>query len=168
MTYTADFQGQTHRVAVTALGSPAAVLLDETTHEVDFTPIGGGLFSLIVQGRSFEVDVVEEGEGVLAIWVEGEPHRVEFQEEGRRRPKASGTTGQGKGGRQTIVAPMPGKVIKLLVSPDQEVSAGQGVIVVEAMKMENELKASGPGIVKEIKVREGAGVAGGDVLVVIE
>jgi biotin carboxyl carrier protein len=63
---------------------------------------------------------------------------------------------------------MPGKVVKLLVASGQEVSAGQGVIVIEAMKMENELKATGPGVVKEIKVQEGAGVAGGEVLVVIE
>ena len=168
MTYSADFQGQTHKVVVTALGSPAAVQLDEATHEVDFTPIGGGLFSIIVKGRSYEVDVVDEGEGVLAIWVEGELHRVEFQEEGRRRQKAPGVAASGKGGRQTIVAPMPGKVVKLLVALDQEVSAGQGVIVIEAMKMENELKASGPGVVKEIKVQEGAGVGGGEILVVIE
>ncbi|MBM2836726.1 MAG: hypothetical protein HW409_915, partial [candidate division NC10 bacterium] len=48
MSYLADFQGRTHRVVVTAMGSPAAVQLDETTHEVDFTPIVGGLFSLLV------------------------------------------------------------------------------------------------------------------------
>ena len=168
MTYSADFQGKTHRVAVTATGSPASVQLDETTYEVDFTPIVGGLFSLLVGGRSYEVDVVEEEDGVLAIWVEGEPHRIEFQEEGRRPRKGARAAGQVKGGRQTMVAPMPGKVVKLLVTLDQEVSAGQGVIVVEAMKMENELKASGPGVVKEIRVREGAGVGGGDVLVVIE
>ena len=168
MTYSANFQGRTHRVVVIVMGSPAAVQLDEATHEVDFTPIGGGLFSIIVKGRSYEVDVVDEGEGVLAIWVEGELHRVEFQEEGRRRQKAPGVAASGKGGRQTIVAPMPGKVVKLLVALDQEVSAGQGVIVIEAMKMENELKASGPGVVKEIKVQEGAGVGGGEILVVIE
>ncbi len=168
MTYSADFQGRIYRVAVTATGSPAAVQLDETTYEVDFAPVGGGLFSLLVKGRSYEVDVVEEGEGVLAVWVEGEPHRIQFQEEGRRPRKAARAAGEVKGGRQTIVAPMPGKVVKLLVRPDQEVSAGQGVVVIEAMKMENELKASGSGVVKEIKVQEGAGVSGGDVLVVIE
>jgi len=168
MSYLADFQGTTHRVVVTAMGSPAAVQLDETTHEVDFTPIVGGLFSLLVKGRSYEVDVVEEGEGVLAIWVEGELHRIEFEEAGRHRRKAARAGGQGKGGPQTIVAPMPGKVVKLLVASGQEVSAGQGVIVIEAMKMENELKATGPGVVKEIKVQEGAGVGGGEVLVVIE
>ena len=168
MSYLADFKGQTHKVAVTSMGSPAAVQLDGASHEVDFTPIGGSLFSLIIGGRSYEVDVEEEGEGVLAIWVENEPHRIEFQEEGRRRRKGQSAASQGRGGRQAIVAPMPGKVVKLLVSSGQEVSAGQGVIVIEAMKMENELKATGPGVVKEIKVQEGAGVGGGEVLVVIE
>ena len=168
MSYTVDFQGGTHRVAVTETGLPAAVQLDETTYEVDFAPIGGSLFSVIIQGRSYEVDVVEEGDGTLVVWVEGEPHHIQFEEEGRRRRRGARGPGQVVGGRQTIVAPMPGKVVKVLVSPEQQVSAGQGIIVVEAMKMENELKASGPGVVKEIRVQEGAGVGGGDVLVVIE
>ena len=168
MTYSADFHGRAHRVAVTEGGLPAAVRLDESTYEVDFTPIGGGFFSLIVQGRSYEVDVVEEAEGVLVVWVEGEPHHIQFEEEGRRRRRGARAPGQVAGGRQTIVAPMPGKVVKVLVSLEQQVSAGQGVIVVEAMKMENELKASGPGVIKEIRVQEVTGVRGGDVLVVIE
>jgi biotin carboxyl carrier protein len=168
MAYSAELAGQTRRVTVTRAGSPAAVHLDGTNHDVDFTPLGGGSFSLITNGRSYEIDVVEEQDGVLAVWVDGVPHRIEIEEEGRRRKKAAGTAGHGKGGPQTIAFPMPGRVVKILVTPGQEVSAGQGVIVVEAMKMENELKASGPGVVKEIKVREGAGVAGGDVLVVIE
>ena len=121
-----------------------------------------------VRPERLEADVVEEAEGVLTVWVEGELYRIEYQEEGRRPRRAASVTGQGMGGRQMIVAPMPGKVVALLVSPEQEVSAGQGVIVIEAMKMENELKASGPGVIKEIKVQEGDGVSGGDVLVVIE
>jgi biotin carboxyl carrier protein len=63
---------------------------------------------------------------------------------------------------------MPGKVVKLLVKPGDAVKAGDGVIVVEAMKMENELKAPAPGTVKEIRVAEGKAVAAGEVLVVIE
>ena len=112
--------------------------------------------------------MVEEAEGVLTVWVEGELYRIEYQDEGRRPRRAASVTGQDMRGRQMIVAPMPGKVVALLVSPAQEVSAGQGVIVIEAMKMENELKASGPGVIKEIKVQEGDGVSGGDVLVIIE
>jgi len=71
-------------------------------------------------------------------------------------------------GRQTIVAPMPGKVVKLLVKAGDEVRARQGVIVVEAMKMENELRSPKDGRVIEIAVAEGASVEAGRLLVVVE
>ena len=168
MTYSADLHGRIHRLAVKSTGSPVPVQIDGKTYEVDFSAVDGSLLSLIVMGRSYEADVVEEAEGVLTVWVEGELYRIEYQEEGRRPRRAASVTGQGMRGRQMIVAPMPGKVVALLVSLEQEVSAGQGVIVIEAMKMENELKASGPGVIKEIKVQEGASVSGGEILVVIE
>ena len=168
MTYSADLHGITYRLAVKGTGSPVPVQINGQTYEVDFSAVDGNLLSLLVMGRSYEVDVVEEAEGVLAVWVEGELHRIEYQEEGRRPRRSAGVADQGMRGRQMIVAPMPGKVVAVLVSPEQEVSAGQGVIVIEAMKMENELKASRPGVIKEIKVQEGAGVSGGEVLVVIE
>lgn len=168
MIYSADLQGTIHKLAVKGTGSPVPVQVNGHTYEVDFSAADGSLLSLLVMGRSYEADVVEEEEGVLAVWVEGETYRIEYQEEGRRSRRSAGTTGQSVSGRQVITAPMPGKVAALLVSPAQEVSAGQGVIVIEAMKMENELKASRPGVVKEIMVQEGAAVGGGDVLVVIE
>jgi murein DD-endopeptidase MepM/ murein hydrolase activator NlpD len=74
MTYSADFQGRTHRVAVTETGLPATVRLDETTYEVDFAPIGGSLFSVIIQGRSYEIDVVEEGEGSAVFYVDNKSY----------------------------------------------------------------------------------------------
>jgi biotin carboxyl carrier protein len=168
MRYSADIQGESRQVAVRADGPSAQVQVDETTYDVDFAPIRGSLFSLVTRGRSYAVDVVEEAEGVLAVWVAGERHRIEYQEEGRRRKKGAGPAGLARGGAKAVAAPMPGKVVKILVSVGQEVGAGQGVIVVEAMKMQNELKASGPGVVKAINVEEGTGVSGGDVLVVIE
>lgn len=168
MTYSADLHGRIHKLAVKGTGSPVPVQIDGKTYEVDFSAGDGSLLSLLVMGRSYEADVVEEAEGVLAVWVEGELHRIEYQEEGRRPRRGASVVGHEIKGRQMIVAPMPGKVVAILVSPAQEVSAGQGVIVIEAMKMENELKASGPGVIKEIKVQEGAGISGGEVLVVIE
>jgi len=168
MSYSADLQGRIHRLAVKGAGSPVPVHIDGKIYDVDFSAGDGSLLSLIVMGRSYEADVVEEVEGVLTVWVEGKLHRIEYQEEGRRPRRSVGVTGQDMGGPQMIVAPMPGKVVALLVSPAEEVSAGQGVIVIEAMKMENELKASRPGVIKEIKVREGDAVRGGDILIVIE
>jgi glutaconyl-CoA/methylmalonyl-CoA decarboxylase subunit gamma len=168
MIYSADLQGTMHKLAVKGTGSPVPVQVNGKTYEVDFSAAEGSLLSLLVMGRSYEADVVEEADGVLTVWVEGETYRIEYQEEGRRRRRSAGVTGHGASGRQVITAPMSGKVAAVLVSPAQEVSAGQGVIVIEAMKMENELKAFRPGVIKEITVQEGAAVGGGDVLVVIE
>ncbi|MBI2369669.1 MAG: acetyl-CoA carboxylase biotin carboxyl carrier protein subunit [Deltaproteobacteria bacterium] len=76
--------------------------------------------------------------------------------------------GTAAGGRQVIRAPMPGRVVRILVGLGEPVEAGQGVIVIEAMKMENELRARAPGEVREILVREGDTVEGNADLVVIE
>jgi biotin carboxyl carrier protein len=67
-----------------------------------------------------------------------------------------------------IVAPMPGKVVRILAREGTEVQAGQGIIVVEAMKMQNELKSPKQGVVQKIEVTEGATVNAGDVLVIVE
>jgi biotin carboxyl carrier protein len=71
-------------------------------------------------------------------------------------------------GRCEVTAPMPGKVIRLLVSEGDQVEAGQGIIVVEAMKMQNEMQASRAGRVTQVRVQAGAAVSAGDVLAVIE
>jgi glutaconyl-CoA/methylmalonyl-CoA decarboxylase subunit gamma len=168
MIYSADLQGTIHKLAVKGTGSPVPVQVNGKIYEVDVGAADGSLLSLLVMGRSYEADVVEEADGVLTVWVEGETYQIEYQEEGRHPRRSAGATGHGASGLQVITAPMPGKVVALLVSPTQEVSAGQGVIVIEAMKMENELKASRPGVIKEIAVQEGTAVGGGDVLMIIE
>jgi len=168
MNFTAGLLGNTHKLTVKGSGSPVRVQVNDNTYEVDFSAADGSLLSLLVMGRSYEADVVEEADGVLTVWVEGETYRIEYREEGRRPRRSAGMIGQSASGRQVITAPMPGRVVAVLVSPAQEVAAGQGVIVIEAMKMENELRASRSGIVKEIKAQEGSAVGGGDVLVVIE
>jgi biotin carboxyl carrier protein len=75
---------------------------------------------------------------------------------------------QGREGVETITAPMPGKVVRVLVAPGDAVEAGQGLVVVEAMKMQNEMKASLAGRVATVPAREGATVAAGEVLATIE
>ena len=84
---------------------------------------------------------------------------------GRRRSHEAGGAGKGP---QRIVAPMPGKVVKVLVQPGNQVAARQGVVIVEAMKMENELRAPRAGTVSEVKVVEGSSVEAGAILLIIE
>lgn len=87
---------------------------------------------------------------------------------GRRTGRAGADTGEGAHGEQKVAAPMPGRVVRVLVAPGDAVEARQPVMVVEAMKMENELRSPKAGQVKEVTVAAGASVEAGRVLVVIE
>ena len=74
----------------------------------------------------------------------------------------------GREGLETIAAPMPGKVVRVLVAPGDAMEAGQGLVMVEAMKMQNELKASRPGRVLTVPAKEGTTMAAGETLATIE
>jgi len=106
----------------------------------------------------------------LVVYQQGEPSLVELLDE--RHAARQAATGSGASrmadGTLAITAPMPGRVVKRLVGEGEQVTPGQGVIVVEAMKMENELRAQAEGTVKEFKVNEGDNVEAGECLVLIE
>jgi len=123
-----------------------------------------GVYSVIVDGASFEVRIQPSAEGLTAS-AEGRRFAIEV-----RNPRdASRSLRQAIGsGRQSITAPMPGKVVRVLVGSGDLVEASQGLVVVEAMKMQNELKANRAGRVIEIRAREGETVGAGDILVVLE
>ena len=91
--------------------------------------------------------------------------RVELEDPRRASRKSRGRRTDGP---LQVAAPMPGKIVRLLVAPGDEVTAGQGLVVMEAMKMQNELKAARPGRIVSIPVHEGDTVSAGDVLAVIE
>jgi biotin carboxyl carrier protein len=116
-------------------------------------------------GTSHEVTVVENGSGELLVGTrEGTLHATVT---GRRSPRRA-SDGLVAPGEQRIVAPMPGRVVRVAVAPGDAVVARQGVVVVEAMKMENELTSPKAGRVKEVAVREGMSVEAGRLLVIIE
>jgi biotin carboxyl carrier protein len=119
-----------------------------------------GVYSVLVDGASYEVRVNDDR---ITI---GE-HRFHFAIDDPRQWKRSGGAA-GAHGRASIVAPMPGKVVRVLVAIDDSVVSGQGIVVVEAMKMQNELKAPRDGRVTAILVAEHDGVNAGAVLAVIE
>jgi len=105
------------------------------------------------------------GPGDLVVHLEGRTSTVTVN--GRRKGRAADAGAHGHG-EISIVAPMPGRVVRVLVAPGEEVTARQGVVVVEAMKMENELRAPRTGRVKEVTVTAGTSVEAGRVLAVIE
>jgi len=123
-----------------------------------------GVFSLLVDGQSFEVRVML-GEQSASVEVQGRNFRVEVRDP--RSASRSNKTAVG-GGRQNVAAPMPGKVIRVLVKKGDVVEPGQGLVVVEAMKMQNEMRASRAGRVADVRVRDGDTVGAGETMVVLE
>jgi biotin carboxyl carrier protein len=139
---------------------------NDSPRVIDAEHVEGRVVHMLVDGRSHDVDVEEEGTS-LNVLVEDSIYRLEMLDERKHRLQAA----RGKfqvSGPQTIRAPMPGKIVKILVEKGATVEEGQGVIVIEAMKMENELRAPKAGRVAEIFVSEGQTVENRADLVSIE
>lgn len=122
-----------------------------------------GVYSVLMDGRSYEARV-EEHPGHLVVIIDGYRFETEVWDPRRWSPQSSG---RGHDGIQTIAAPMPGKVVRVLVAAGDIVETGQGLLVVEAMKMQNEMKAQRAGRVLSVATREGATVTAGEPLVTI-
>jgi biotin carboxyl carrier protein len=119
-----------------------------------------GVYSILVDGASHEVRV-EAGQVTVGN------RRFDYEIDDPRQWKRSGDAAAGQG-RAAIVAPMPGKVVRILVAAGDQVETGQGILVVEAMKMQNEMKAPRAGRVASIQAKENDSVVAGAVLAVIE
>jgi biotin carboxyl carrier protein len=139
--------------------------LDGDPIQVDARLIQPGILSLIVQGHSFRC-VLDEGPLETAIQTSAQRFLISIEDP--RSLTAQRRKASTSGGQQVIKAPMPGKIVRLLVQPGDSVAAHQGVVVIEAMKMQNELKATRAGKVAEIKAEAGATVAAGEILLLIE
>ena len=129
--------------------------------EFSVEPLEPGAWSVLMDGRSYRV-VAGAGDAMLVNGLALEVEVLDPRELRARQKEAAGH------GRQNIAALMPGKVIRVLVQPGDVVEAGQGLIVVEAMKMQNEMKSPTAGRVAAVKTKPDATVAAGEVLVVIE
>jgi biotin carboxyl carrier protein len=142
------------------------VSVDGHEFVVDGKKTGRTNFSLIVDNRSFEIEV-DNREDEYRVLVDGRNYHIQLIDERRVRigGEAAGAQAQG---RQKVSVPMPGKVIAILVAEGDAVEKGQGLVIVEAMKMENEVHSPIAGEVKEIKVKTGDTVEGGAVLVIVE
>ncbi len=168
MRFVAELDGETVAVEVTEGEGEGRfrVKVDAEVYDVDARRPASGVISLLIGGASYLVDVAQE-EGRFRVDVRGESYRIGMEEETRNRLRTLGGDRGGVGGH-VLVAPMPGKVVHVAVSEGQSVKAGDGLVVIEAMKMENEFKSAVTGTVKEVRVQAGQAVNPGDVLVVIE
>ena len=137
--------------------------IDGRAVDVDVVDFGRGVYSLLIGGRSIEVRVEARGEA-LRVTSGGREFIASIRDPRRYRP---GSAGAATEGRQHVNAPMPGKVVHLLVSGGEVVEAGQGLLVVEAMKMQNEIRSPKAGTVEKVLVVEGQPVNAGDTLAII-
>ncbi len=154
-------------VEVKREGDKLSVALNDKTSQVDIVEGDQGLLSLLLDGQAYACDFDTRKGNQVRVYLRQSVVEVEVLDERRARRQLA-TTGPGAAGPQVIVAPMPGKVVRLLVKAGQAVKAGEGLVVIEAMKMENELRSARAGTVKEIAVAEGAAVEGGARLCVVE
>ncbi len=167
MSYVATIGEREVTISVVELGGANyKVEIDGVEHVVDARQVAGRLWSVLYRGASFVVDVTPLPAEEYEALIQGDCHKFALMNEQRRAMIRAG--GKGSAGKAMLTSPMPGKVVKLLVKEGQEVGAGQGVIVVEAMKMENELKSALAGKVKEIFVEEGQVVESGAKLLLVE
>jgi biotin carboxyl carrier protein len=127
-------------------------------------PVEPGVYSVLLDGASYEIRLIETSQGLDAE-VSGRRFAVEIHDP---RDTSRGSRASLGSGRQNVAAPMPGKVVRVLVTVGDSVDVGQGLVVVEAMKMQNEMKAARPGRVTEVRARAGETVGAGDTLVVLE
>jgi biotin carboxyl carrier protein len=156
--------GRAVRVEVRGEAGRYVVMLDGEPLEVDFQPAGRDFASLIVDGRSYEAGLVRQPDG-YSVALTDATFDIELRDAARgegasARPRAAGPV--------ALKAPMPGKVVRVLVSAGAQVEAGQGLLVMEAMKMENELKAPRAGRVREVHVGERQAVETGAPLLVLD
>jgi biotin carboxyl carrier protein len=141
------------------------VTLDGRPVAVDAVEIAPNTLSILLNGQSFEVNVSSSPDGKLKLQTGSREFIAEVIDprawSGRRHGSVEAQ------GRQQIVAPMPGKVVRLLVEEGDRVEAGQGLLVVEAMKMQNEIRSPKGGTVERVLAKEGQAVNAGDVLCVV-
>jgi biotin carboxyl carrier protein len=166
MKYEVVINGAQHSVEFTPpLGSPSRTTFSIDGREIsaDASRISHRVYSVLVGGRSFEV-TLEEHSGELLVRTAGREFRIEISDpRSRCRGKGGGIELEG---RQQLVAPMPGKIVRVLVAPGEQVTAGQGLLVIEAMKMQNEVRSPKSGTVEKLAA-EGQTVNAGEVLAIV-
>ena len=158
----ASVDGHTIRVEVRPKDGGYTVTLDDEVLDIDLVETGDHFASLIVDGHSHEIGLEKRTDG-YRVHLPDDTITVTLTEAARgaprRPPRPAGPT--------RLTAPMPGRVVRVLAEKGRDVEPGDGLVVIEAMKMENELKAPRKGRVDEVAVREGQAVEAGALLLVV-
>jgi biotin carboxyl carrier protein len=161
-----DVNGKSHLIEIRANGTLTEYALDDAAlSAVSIEEVMPGVFSILLGTRSFTVNVAAKGD---EFEVSGKDGLVNLISVADARDRRGPTDAASSKGPAVIRALMPGKIVKLLAAVGEQVEVGQGLMVVEAMKMQNEVKAPKSGVVAKIHAASGATVAAGEMLIVLE
>jgi biotin carboxyl carrier protein len=137
---------------------------------VDIARQANGLLSILHKGKSYEavLEKVDKAAKEVVLRIAGQRYTVAIQEPIDQLLHSMGLDLKAAKKAESVKAPMPGMILRVLVTPGQQIAKGDGLIILEAMKMENVLKATGPAVVKSIRVQERTAVEKGAVLIDLE
>ena len=166
MTYDVVVDGKTHQVELTRGEKTWLCHVGGQQIEVDAALTARDVLSVLVSGKAYEIKRERSLQGELHMVIGSARYAVDVQDPRSLRTRRS--IAGAEAGPQKVKAPMPGKIIRVMVAEKDEVKAGQGLIVMEAMKMQNEMKSPKDGRVRKILVAEGSTVNPGDTLAIIE
>lgn len=158
---------RTERVRVERQGERYQVRIGEREFAVDSRALGPFVRSLVIDGAQFETAVFRLGEGRYLVGWDGRNARLEVVDPLTHLAEEAKGPGAGRG-KQTVIAYMPGRVVGVAVREGDAVVAGQPLVVLEAMKMQNELQAERDAVVRKVHVAVGEAVEGGDPLIDLE
>lgn len=161
MRYDVGLGGRIYRLELQKKDAGWECRLDGKEISVQAVRVGEGALSILIDGKSFEVR--HEGS---EIFIRGT--RYEVSVEDPRSWRGRSRAAQDEAGPQKLIASMPGKVVRVLASEGDSVGSGQGIVVVEAMKMQNEIRAPRAGVLKKLLAHEGMKVNAGEVLGIVE
>ena len=155
-----------HVVELEQKGDLCSVSLDGQSVDADAIQIASNAISVMLGGQSFEIHVSRSADGTLKLQCGPHEFSADIIDPRAWRGRKHGAVEVE--GRQEILAPMPGKVVRVLTAVGEAVEAGQGLLVVEAMKMQNEIRSPKNGKVERLLVKEGQNVNAGEVLAWVE
>jgi biotin carboxyl carrier protein len=165
MTYDVDIDGTRHRLELSRANGGWECRLDGRTVRIDAVLARQDVLSVIINGKAYEIKR-ERSATNTHLWVGSARYLAALRDPRSLRGRRNGLGDEH--GPQKLIASMPGKVVRVLAPANSQVELGQGVIVVEAMKMQNEIKSPKKGLVKNVLATVGANVNAGDVLAIVE
>lgn len=161
-----EIDGQTIEAEFTSANGSAQLTFGEQTHSAEISQPEPDFFVVQINNRVYRCALEKALSGKTEVIVNGQ--RIPVTVRDKKHLRGNAGAGANAGGKAILISPMPGKIVRVLVRAGDEVTANQGVLIVEAMKMQNEVQSPKAGKVAEIRVKEGQTVNAGETLAIIE